>query len=182
MENTGKITVEEFLADVSKLPNNEAALKRFYKNHVVKTFVDYETKIADVRRITDVGNYVAVTDPVTGEERAAFKRNSPTMEFLLRLRLILHYSDLQMDVDSEKGLAALNDLERVGAVDGLLAAIPSAEMSKWREMMKMMNDDILLNERDFASYMDTRMDSMQMMLKTMQEGLESVIKVMGKEE
>ena len=48
--------------------------------------------------------------------------------------------------------------------------------------MKMMNDDILLNERDFASYMDTRMDSMQMMLKTMQEGLESVIKVMGKEE
>lgn len=167
----GKITYKQF---VTKFNNAEDKVE-FCKSHIVNKYVDYQTKLTEVRRIADLGNYSSVSsfeENEEGQERRIYKRNTPIMFYLLKMRLLMDYTDVEIK-DGEE-LDAFNALEEIGAVDGLISSIPENEITKWNTMLQMTNDDIYANERDFASYLDTKVDALGMILNTLLSGLGEV--------
>lgn len=167
----GKITYKQF---VTKFNNAEDKVE-FCKSHIINKYVDYQTKLTEVRRIADLGNYSSIPsfeENEGGQERRIYKRNTPIMFYLLKMRLLINYTDIEIK-DGEE-LDAFNALEEIGAVDGLISSIPENETIKWNTMLQMTNDDIYANERDFASYLDTKVDALGMVLNTLLSGLGEV--------
>ena len=166
----GKITYKQF---ITKFNNAEDKVE-FCKLHITNKYVDYQTKLTEVRKIADIGSYSSIPSLVEGEEdRKVYKRNTPIMYYLLKMRLLADYTDI--DIKDGEELETFNALEEVGAVDGLLASIPENELTKWHTMLEMTNDDIYANERDFASYLDTKIDAVTMVLNTLLSGLGDVV-------
>ena len=140
------------------------------KSHIVKQYVDYQTKLSDIRTIVQIGNYVTIPDPANSEvEREIFKRNTPVMYYLLKLRLIANYTDIEIK-DGEE-LEAYNALEEIDVLDKLISLIPENEIVKWNTMLQMVNDDVYMNERDLPSYLDTKLNATGMVLDTLLSSL-----------
>lgn len=164
----GKMTYQQF---VTKYNNtSEDKRQELCASHIVKQYVDYELKITDIRKIAEICNYSTMDDPADEtKKKVFFKRNTPFMYYLLKLRLLSHYTNI--DIKDGEELKAFNALDEIGALDGLISCIPETEVIKWNTTLEMVNDDIYLNERDLSSFLDTKMDALSMVMGTMLEGL-----------
>lgn len=160
----GKITYKQF---VTKF-NNTALDKRqeLCTSHIVNQYVDYQTKIANIQKIVDIGNYMEMIDPMDSTKKSTiFRRNTPIMYYWLKIRLLSYYTDI--DIKDGEEINIFNALDEIGAVDALISCIPETEVIKWNTTLEMMNDDIYINERDLSSYLDTKLDAMGMVFDTM---------------
>ena len=165
----GKITYKQF---VTKYKSSEDKVT-FCKSHIVNTYVTYEEKLTEVRRIADLGNYSSIPSlEDENESKKIFKRNTPIMYYLLKMRLLNDYTDIEIK-DGEE-LEVFNALEEIGAVDYLTSSIPENEVTKWHTMLQMVNDDIYANERDIVSYLETKVDALSMVMDAMLSGLGEV--------
>lgn len=165
----GKLTYKQFVTKYNKAEDKVA----FCKSHIVNSYVNYETKLTEVRRIAELGNYSSIPSLVEGEgEKTIFKRNTPIMYYLLKMRLLNDYTDI--DIKDNEELETFNALEEIGAVDTLISSIPENEVAKWDAMLQMTNDDIYANERDIVSYLETKVDALSVVMDTMLSGLGEV--------
>ena len=165
----GKITYKQFVTKYNNSENKAA----FCKSHIVNNYVAYEEKLTEVRRIADLGNYSSVPSlEDENESKTIFKRNTPIMYYLLKMRLLNDYTDIEIK-DGEE-LETFNALEEVGAVDALVSSISENEVTKWHTMLQMVNDDIYMNEREIVSYLETKTDALSMVMDTMLSGLGEV--------
>ena len=167
MATKGKITYKQFVTKYNAAKTDEDK-KVFCQSHIVKTYVDYQTKLTEVQIIAKQGNYSLDAD-VNGKR--LFKRSSPTMYFLLKMRLIEDYTDIEI---GDNVLDIFNALDEIGALDCLISSIPENEIIKWNAMLDMVNDDIYINERDIVSYLETKTEAVSMVLDTMLSGLGEV--------
>lgn len=165
MAAKGKITYKQFAKKF--IDANDKV--EFCKSHIVKTYVDYQTKRSETESIARQGNYLTDTN-ING--KPLFKRNTATMYFLLKLRLLVNYTDIE--VKESEILDLFNALDEIGAIDCITSSIPENEITKWNAMLEMANDDIYINERDLVSYLETKTEAVGMVLDTVLSGLGEV--------
>ena len=168
MATKGKLTYKQFITKFNAAEDKAV----FCRMHIVNNYVDYQTKLTEVRKIAELGNYSSITVNEEEEARTIFKRNTPIMYYLLKMRLLIDYTDI--DIKDGEELEIFNALEEIGAVDALLSSIPEDEVTKWTKMLQMVNDDIYMNERDLVSYLETKVDALGMVMNTMLTGLGEV--------
>lgn len=169
----GKITYKQFITKFEKTEQDK--IDEFLSNHIVASYVDYAEKLNDVKNITSIGNFDIVPSADGNDtEKRIYKRNTPIMYFLLKIRLLVHYTDIDIE-EGENSLEIYTTLEKLGILDRLIALIPETEIKKWNTLLDMVNNDIYMNERDFAGYLDTKVDAAGMMLDTMLSSLGDVI-------
>lgn len=165
MSVKGKITYKQLITKI-KNASSVDNLKELIQSHVVVKYVDYQTKLTEINRIAEVGNYSSIPDPEEeGKEKRIFQRNTPAMYYLMQLRLVIDYTDIKIE-DGEM-LEAYNALSEIGVMDGIIASIPEAEVKQWQTLLDMINDDIYMNERDMASYLDTKLDATKLVIDMM---------------
>lgn len=165
----GKVTYKQF---VTKYNSSEDKAE-FCKSHIVNKYVDYHTKLSEVNRIVDIGNHSsALLLSDNDNDKIGYWRNTPIMYYLLKLKLLELYTDINIKEGEE--LQTYNALEEIGAIDNLVSSIPENEVMKWNSMLQMVNDDIYINERDLVSYLESKVDALNVVLDTMLSGLGEV--------
>ena len=160
---------------VAKFKNTEPdKIEDFLKRSIVTDYVNYETKLAEITKICELCNYTEILDLENPDQKKrVFKRNTPFMYYWIKLRMIANYTNIEITEGEE--LAAYNALDEIGAIDAITTLLPEAEVTKWMTMLQMINDDIYMNERDIAGYLDTKMDAVGIVLNTMLSGLSEVV-------
>lgn len=170
MATKGKVTYKQF---VTKYNDTEDKIE-FCKSHIINNYIDYQTKLSEVNRIADLGNHSSILFlDDNANEKQGYLRNTPVMYFLLKMKLLECYTDI--NIKEGEDLQVYNALEEIGAIDALISSIPESEVAKWNSMLQMVNDDIYINERDLVSYLDTKVDALSVVLDTMLSGLETVV-------
>ena len=174
MSIKGKITYKQLITKVKNVSSVDN-LKELIQSHVVVKYVDYQTKLTEINRIAEVGNYYSAPDPEDSNvEKRIFHRNTPAMYYLMQLRLVINYTDIEIDEDNGM-LEAYNALSEMGIIDAIVASIPETEVVQWQKMLDMVNDDIYMNERDMASYLDTKLDATKLVLNMMTNQLGELV-------
>lgn len=144
--------------------------KDFILRHIKKNYVNYEQKITDIERIVEIGNHKEIEDPTDKTKSIViFKRNTPIMYYFLKLTLLKNYSDIV--IESGQELEAYNLLESIGFLDAYISLLPEIEVTKYYSIFDMANNDIYTNERDVASYFDTKIDAFSTVLNMMVSSL-----------
>lgn len=149
--------------------------QEYLQNRIVNTYVNYQQKLADIENIVDVGNHVTIFDPDDpGKLTTKFKRNSPVMYLLLRRFLIQEYTDIELPEEGETGIEDINLLESEGLMDALIYCIPEIEVARYNDLLSMANNDIYMNERDIASFMESKISAMSFVLNTLLSQLDKI--------
>lgn len=168
----------DVLVSKYKALNTDEEKEAFIKRCIKTTYVNYEQKYADVTNIVNPGNHTVMTDP-TDETKMikVFRRDTPMMYYQLKLTFLRNYSDIEFEskTDDRMALRSYNLLESIGFIDSFIASLPENEVAKYHSMLDMMNDDMYLNERDVASFFDTKIDALSMVLNTTLGSLGEVI-------
>lgn len=150
--------------------NTDEEKKEFVERHIKTNYVNYEQKVTDVSSIVNIGNHTTIPDPSDETKTIIiYKKNTPAMYYLLKLTLLKNYSDIDIDITADDGsvLRAYNQLESIGFIDVFIALLPKEEVTKYHSMLEMANDDVYVNERDIASYLDTKIDAFGVVLNMM---------------
>ena len=118
--------------------------EKYIKSHIVKDYVSYVTKCDDCERIARSCHY----KDVDGKRR--FSTNTPAKAMMFVLLLVDRYTK----IDVEYSVEAYDALQKCGAVEAIMSAIPENELQEYSAIMRMVEDDLMLEETNVAARMD----------------------------
>ena len=154
------MNVELFCKQIATNKNREDYLK----SRLIKNYVSYEEKVSVCERIVEATSYVEVNG------QKIYKRNMPSRAVFFTLKLIDEYTDI--DIDFNNILKDYNKLDEEGFVEILLKTIPAKEVSTWRTILEMIEDDQEVNERTMVSFLSAKSEAAQMMINSLFESIE----------
>lgn len=139
-------------------------LDKYVANHVTKTYMPYAEKIANASRIVELSSYA------TDGSGRRFQENSP-LRYALYVRMALeYYTDISFEED--KFTDVYDALAAEGLVEPVLDGI-GQDLIDFQTTLHMVHDDMLINERDIASFIEGKIDALATMLEAASEQLAS---------
>lgn len=156
------MTVKEF---VNKCKINKD-IEKYIEDRIKIKYLPYSTKIAIGERILNATCY-------TNTEPNLFKINTPMRKMLFMLSMINEYTDI--DIDWNNSLSEFDALSENAYIGIILSKIEETELNLCSSILEMMLDDLLSNERDLVSYIDTKVESMKL-------GFDSLLETINSEE
>lgn len=155
------MTVKEFI-NKCKMSKN---LDKYLEDRISVKYLPYATKMALAERILNSTCY-------TNTEPNLFKVNSPFRKMLFILSMIDEYTDIDIDwgnIMDEFDMLSENN------VIAIIEKIPESEFTQCSSILEMMLDDLIMNERDLVSYIDTKFEAIKL-------GFDSLLETIGSEE
>lgn len=135
-------------------------VEKYVASHVTKTYMPYAEKIAAATRIVEASSFV----DVAGERK--FQENSP-IRFALYVRVALeYYTDISFE--DEKFTDVYDAIAGAGLLDTILDAI-GEDLVDFRTVIQMVHDDMIINERDFTSFVEEKVNAFAMALEALSE-------------
>ena len=125
------------------------------EDHVVTQYLPYSRKMAEAKNIVEFTSYAG-----EGEDRR-FCVNSPIRLHLFMQRLVENYTDLEFEDFNEDYDALVSS----GAMDEIISLIPKREYEEFDLLVHMTLDDLMTNEREFAGYVDGKMELLAFLLE-----------------
>lgn len=129
---------------------------------VTVTYLPYAEKINLCEKILNTTCY-------TNTEPKLFKINSPARKMLLMLSFVDKYTDIEIDWNNV--LQDFDDLSRSHYIGMLLSKIDEAEIQQCYSILEMMLDDLITNERDLVSYIDTKIEAARLAFETISSAI-----------
>ena len=153
--------VKEFIEEYESLSK-----KKEYSpiNHITINYLSYSRKIAMIKGIVDAASYIEISG------KKIYKRNTPQMYFLFSMKLLETYTDIE--IGTEKVVNEYDSLVSSGAMDAILSCIPASEKTILNGMLDMTVDDLENNTRSIVSFLETKMDSIDIAINTFLDVLE----------
>lgn len=137
----GKISVDAFLRQYGVADKQKGtAMKDFIKKHIVTDYVSF------LEKEVTCTNIVNSTTRIIEKNKEILKINSSARYLLFVMRLIDIYTDIEIDFTDAKYVYQYDDLNKVGAIGNLIAAIPEREYSEFSTLLNMKLDDFRDNE------------------------------------
>lgn len=121
--------------------------------HIVATYIPYETKMAEAKNIIENSAFQKV------DNKRRFWMNTPMRYVLFIKDVITCYTDLEWDMQNV--LIQFNLLEQYGITEKIIATI-GPDFEKFQTVLNMTLDDAMTNERTLLSYfenMETTIES-----------------------
>lgn len=135
----GKISVDGFLREYSVAAKQQgSAMETFIKKHIVTDYVDFATKSAYCDSIINATCYIKVG------EKKIIKFNSATRYIFFTMKIIELYTDIEINADNLLG--DYDKLNKVDAINCLIAGISESEYSEFYTLLNMKLDDLRDNE------------------------------------
>lgn len=129
---------------------------KYCNKHIIRTYLKYEEKIAEANKIVELAHHVE-KDGVK-----SFRKNSPLLYQLYVLRVLVNYTDIEIsEINAAEDFNALN---RIGAVEDIFSSIPEREIRELQTVLRMVEDDLMENERSFAGWLDGKMELIGVLL------------------
>lgn len=148
---------------------NEAKDKAAYvKKHIMREYLGYADKTALAKNIARVSTHIINDDGSAG----AYKRDTMSQYFHTQMNILTNYTDII--VEAQLTVQAYDELSKCGAMDKIIEAIPKDEILQIKSMVQMAADDVYVNERDIASFFETKIDALSMVLDTALSALQEV--------
>lgn len=136
----------------------------FAAKHVKKTYMPYAEKMSLAQTVANKSSW---------DDDGKYRRNTALQTWLLQLHIIAQYTDITWDESDV--LNAYDALMECGAMELLLASVPDTERSQIIAMTDMEAGDIYTNYRDLPSWIDTKIDAINLGLNSIIEGLQQTI-------
>lgn len=136
-----KISVEMFVKTYkAQVKGKDETFQEFIKKHVVNEYVDYLTKDAYCSKIVELSTHVQ------DGEHTIIKVNSTVRYMLFVMRLIELYTDIDINFEDAQFIKQYDELNKIGAIDTLISAIPEGEYTEFSMLLNMRMDDFRDNE------------------------------------
>ena len=156
------MTVDEL---ITKCDETKKAKKSYdFAQHLTMKYMPYSEKAAMVKNIIDATSYVDV------EHKRGYKRDTPNMVFILTMKLIEKYTDI--DISPENVVSDYDKLMESGIMHELTDQIPESEVKIIRGMLDMSRDDLEMNTRSMVSFLETKADALQIAMDGLSKVLE----------
>ena len=137
----GKISVDAFLKQYSVAAKQKgSAMEDFMKKHIITDYIDYLTKD------TMCTNIVTATTRIKNGDRTILRIDSSAQFMLFIMNLINSYTDIEIEFKDTKFVKQYDALNKVGAIDDIVQAIPKKEYSEFSTLLNMKMDDFRDNE------------------------------------
>lgn len=141
--------IEEFINGYKNATKKED----YVKKHITNNYVPYSTKVAQCKKLVDVTSYVNIND------KKMYYVNSPAQALLYNLLMVDLYTDIDLSYSEEE----FDMLDSDGLIDVILANISTNELTRFTEVLAMTKQDLIENERDFVSFIDKKIDALNLM-------------------
>lgn len=138
---------------------------KYVQKHMLNSYVPYEDKITECRKIIDITSHKMVT--VNDQEHKIYWNNTPMQHMFYILTLISLYTDIEWikdSGDSNENLKVYNELSKNGAIYTIISLITPFEKQSFDTVLNMVEEDTYENERSIPSYLDTKIDALELML------------------
>lgn len=159
------------IKDFIEVYKNAANVNDYCKKRVITDkYITYQEKLAFCQNIVDKTCYIAREN---GDK--IFSQNTPARYMIFQMTMINLYTDIE--VDFEHLLDDFNTLDQYGAVDILVSSLAEFnphEYSMFNTLLKMIVDDAYANTRDLVSWLETKVETIEMAFKSLSEVLKDV--------
>ena len=162
----GKTSIDNFIKIY--MINSKAKDKTFedfIKKHITTEYIDFITKCVYCDSIIKSTCYVKDGD------KEFVKINSANRYLFFVMRLLQLYTDL--DINNENPLDDYDRLNKVGAIETLLAAIPGSEYTEFSTLLNMKMDDFRDNEYSITALLYNLKQSFSLSAEVITEALKS---------
>ena len=155
------MTAEQFINNY-----NAAADKNIFLSDCITTkYVKYTEKVADCR------NIVKTTFEIMGDKK--FCVDSPAQFVIFVMNLIYRYTDIDR---SKSVVVDFEFLDEIDLVNKILEKIPERELSSYNTILNMCKDDYISNNRDLASFLETKINSISTFANAILEATDTATK------
>lgn len=138
---------------------------KYVQKHMLNSYVPYEDKVSECRKIIDITSHKMVT--VNDQEHKIYWNNTPMQHMFYILTLISLYTDIEWTKDSgdsNENLKVYNELSKNGSIYTIISLITPFEKQSFDTVLNMVEEDTYENERSIPSYLDTKIDALELML------------------
>lgn len=152
------MTVKDFIEGYKKSDDKE----KYMRDHIVNNYVSYAVKIDECRQIVELSNYKEIN------KKMVLFKNSPMRYLFFIIKLLTYYTDISIKNNIIDSFDALNEL---GLIDIIVASIPETEFNEWNTVLSMCDDDFEINIRSITSYIDTKLESIDILSNKLMENI-----------
>ncbi len=138
----------------------------FAKKHIIHSYIPYAEKLATAKKIAELSTHVTIGDKVI------YKKSTPMQYFLKITRLVVLYTDIEFSEDINKDY---DTLAEQGVLDILLSQIPESEITQFTTLVEMCVSDIYENERDLSAFLETKLESLSLVLNQITDTFKEVM-------
>lgn len=139
--------IGKFIDEYSKL-KDESAKERLMSKHITATYLPYTKKIGEAQKILDMSCY-DLNDQ-------SFSINTPVRYMLFVMSVVRNYTDLEFS--TENGPEQFDLIEKYGVIETIIRLIQD-DYEKFDVVLKMMLDDLMINERSTPSFIEKKFKS-----------------------
>lgn len=150
------MTIDKFIKDFLEINDKE----KYINGHIKRQYIPYEEKIAICDKVIKNSCYKEINGNLK------YYQNTPIQNQLFALALIQNYTDLEMGNDSVEILKNYNLLEEKKLIGVIFNAIP--EYNEMSILLEMMNDDEYENNKSLVSFLDNKIDALNILLKQLE--------------
>lgn len=154
------MTVDQFLLLYKQNANKDEYVAQRVDQY---KYVTYGEKVAICTAIVKHTMYEKIT--LSGEEVEIFKQNTPLRELFYKLMLIKTYSDIEIDMSAPA--SEYDKLNEKGLIYQLISSIPEKEYLEMDSILGMIIDDIIANERDLVSFLETKSQATELTISSL---------------
>ncbi len=147
--------IGKFVDEYSKL-KDESARERLMSKHIMTTYLPYAKKIGEAQKILDMSCY--------NQDDHSFSINTPIRYMLFIMSIVRNYTDLEFS--TETGAEQFDLLEKYSITEMIINLIQD-DYEKFDVILKMMLDDLMINERSTISFIEKKLETIMETLATM---------------
>lgn len=137
--------IGKFIDEYSKL-KDDSAKERLVSKHVITTYLPYTQKIGEARKILEMSCY--------NQDNHLFSINTPVRYMLFIMSIVKNYTDLEFS--TENGPEQFDLIERYDVTE-MLTRVIQDDYERFEVVLKMMFDDLMINERSTTSFIENKM-------------------------
>jgi len=168
-----KISVETFCNSYKNQSKvNEKTFNEFLQKHIINKYVDYIMKDSYCTKL------VECTTHVKDGDHEFIKLNTSARYVLFMMRLIELYTDIEINFEDGIFIQQYDELNKIGALQDLISAIPKSEYIEFSSLLDMKYDDFCKNEYSTTAILY----NIKQGLNLSEEVINAVLKELNKQE
>lgn len=145
--------VKEFVNGFTKATDKE----KYVKKHIVRTYVNYEDKVAHAKKIVDDTLHI---DGLRDGEKI-FSYQTPNRYLLFIITLFRNYTDVEFE---DNVLDDFNLIEE-NNLSAYVAKQIGDDYQRFQTVIDMVYDDMVRNERDIVAYIDRKLETFSQLIE-----------------
>lgn len=158
--------MERFLIQYKTTPDENKT--EFVKKHLTTKYLPYENKVSLCQEILNRSMWIEVNG------KQVLNMNSTALYMLLIQALIQTYTDIEMPDDGKIRLEIFNQFEQYNITPHLIEALEDEYVSL-NTVLKMSSDDLIFNNTNLTTYIDQKLEAINISMDAFTEGLNNVL-------